>query len=54
VKHIIEAHERSMLISTYGVGSEFSFTIEKANAKRDIRYLINKKKPTVKFVFLCT
>jgi two-component system phosphate regulon sensor histidine kinase PhoR len=34
VKHIIEAHEEKIYVdSTYGVGSEFSFTIEKAKAK---------------------
>lgn len=31
VKHIIEAHDETILLkSTYGVGSEFSFTLEKA------------------------
>ena len=34
VKHIIEAHEERIYVdSTYGVGSEFSFTIEKAKVK---------------------
>ncbi len=34
VKHIIEAHEERIYVdSTYGVGSEFSFTIEKAKSK---------------------
>lgn len=32
VKHIVEAHDQTMLLkSTYGEGSEFSFTLEKAN-----------------------
>ena len=32
VKHIIEAHEEKIYVdSTYGVGSEFSFTLEKTN-----------------------
>ena len=31
VKHIVEAHNENILLkSTYGEGSEFSFTIEKA------------------------
>jgi two-component system phosphate regulon sensor histidine kinase PhoR len=31
VKHIIEAHDEKMYIeSEFGVGSEFSFTLEKA------------------------
>ena len=31
VKHIIEAHDETILLkSTYGAGSEFSFTLEKA------------------------
>ena len=31
VKHIIEAHEEKIYVnSTYGVGSEFSFTLQKA------------------------
>ena len=31
VKHIIEAHNETMLInSTFSVGSEFSFTLKKA------------------------
>lgn len=32
VKHIVEVHDQTMLLkSTYGEGSEFSFTLEKAN-----------------------
>jgi two-component system phosphate regulon sensor histidine kinase PhoR len=31
VKHIVEAHDETILLkSTYGIGSEFSFTLEKA------------------------
>ena len=31
VKHIVEAHDENILLkSTYGEGSEFSFTLEKA------------------------
>ena len=31
VKHIVEAHEEKIYVeSEYGVGSEFSFTLEKA------------------------
>ena len=34
VKHIVEAHKQKIYVeSEFGVGSEFSFTIEKANAK---------------------
>ena len=35
VKHIIEAHKQKIYVeSEYGVGSEFSFTIDRANKKR--------------------
>ena len=34
VKHIIEAHKEKIYVeSEFGIGSEFSFTIEKANQK---------------------
>jgi two-component system phosphate regulon sensor histidine kinase PhoR len=35
VKHIIEAHDEKIYVdSTYGVGSEFSFTLEKTNQEK--------------------
>jgi two-component system phosphate regulon sensor histidine kinase PhoR len=35
VKHIIEAHKEKIYVeSELGVGSEFSFTLEKANKKK--------------------
>jgi len=35
VKHIIEAHKEQIYVeSVYGVGSEFSFTIEKAKIEK--------------------
>ncbi|SDX62447.1 sensor histidine kinase [Flavobacterium degerlachei] len=38
VKHIIEAHKEKIYVeSEFGVGSEFSFTLEKANRKRDLK-----------------
>ncbi|EIA09291.1 sensor histidine kinase [Flavobacterium frigoris] len=38
VKHIIEAHKEKIYVeSEFGVGSEFSFTLEKADMKRDLK-----------------
>ena len=35
VKHIIEAHDEKIYVdSTFGVGSEFSFTLEKAKTTK--------------------
>jgi two-component system phosphate regulon sensor histidine kinase PhoR len=35
VKHIVEAHKQKIYVeSEYGVGSEFSFTIDRASKKR--------------------
>jgi two-component system phosphate regulon sensor histidine kinase PhoR len=35
VKHIIEAHDEKIYVdSTYGVGSEFSFTLENKSSKK--------------------
>ena len=35
VKHIVEAHKQKIYVeSEYGVGSEFSFTIDRAAKKR--------------------
>jgi two-component system phosphate regulon sensor histidine kinase PhoR len=35
VKHYIEAHDEKIYVdSTYGVGSEFSFTLEKTNQEK--------------------
>jgi two-component system phosphate regulon sensor histidine kinase PhoR len=35
VKHIIEAHDEKIYVdSTYGVGSEFSFTLEKTKTSK--------------------
>jgi two-component system phosphate regulon sensor histidine kinase PhoR len=43
VKHIIEAHKEKIYVeSEFGVGSEFSFTLEKANRKIDL-----KNKPNI-------
>jgi two-component system phosphate regulon sensor histidine kinase PhoR len=38
VKHIIEAHKEKIYVeSEYGIGSEFSFTLEKARKQKDIK-----------------
>ena len=38
VKHIIEAHKEKIYVeSEFGIGSEFSFTLEKAKNKKVIR-----------------
>ena len=37
VKHIIEAHKEKIYVeSEFGIGSEFSFTIEKAKKKKEL------------------
>ena len=36
VKHIIEAHKEKIYVeSEFGIGSEFSFTVEKAGVKEE-------------------
>ncbi|MCK5442024.1 MAG: sensor histidine kinase [Maribacter sp.] len=42
VKHIVEAHDEKIYVeSTEGVGSEFSFTLEKTNSQNDNTFILN-------------
>ena len=44
VKHIIEAHEEKIYVeSKFGIGSEFSFTLQKQNAVIQITFRIFAK-----------
>jgi two-component system, OmpR family, phosphate regulon sensor histidine kinase PhoR len=42
VKHIVEAHDEKIYVeSAEGVGSEFSFTLEKTNSQNDDTFILN-------------